>query len=520
MFEKKGKKSKRCIGLYMCLDAFYISQSIIKGNKIQVEQFVKMPIHKTFEAETGGHTSAMNVDFFLSEEYWLKPLNNAIKNIKWNTKNVVITLSPSFAVIRHFVMPFVERRFWRQSIPFEAKKYIPFSFEESIYDYYVYRFKDEQTQDSKLGVVFGFTDKKISSTITNALPKIGLNLVAIEVSAVSAQRFFDILDKEKTSKGGFRAHFDESSAYFLLSNNSIPLLFRVVNFGQSQMTERRRLGLRGSVDFIHKQLGSKIYEEINLSGANLEFWKNVVKEDTKLKIKVCQPESALNMKNANWGTYASLGAAARQAVQSVSDIDIRANVKEDLTDKIAVSFLWKIAGVLTGFVFAAFLYYQVRLQYLNIKSVVAAKNTEVISELQGLSAAEIERSISDFRGRLETISFISKDMDYFTPKLEAVVNSIPSRVWLESVSYSYALRTSSSKGASNKMMLDGGLNAKNKEEEIALANEFKEAFQKESAIASVYAGIGSKINLDYKSSEEDGTEGHSNFRITCTKSEK
>lgn len=517
MLVGKKKTSKKCIGLYICLDAFYISQSAISGNKIKVERFAKIPIPKISGAEISQHISAMNVDFFLSEENWLKPLQNTINKIKLDTKDVVVTLSPSFAVIRHFVMPFVERRFWRQSIPFEAKKYIPFSLEESSYDYHVYRIKGEQNKNARLGVVFGLTDKKISSAITNGISKIGLDMIAMEVSAISAQRFLSIVDSSKSGGGSFWAHFDESSAYFLFSNNSVPLLFRVVNFGQSQMTERRRLGLRGSVDFLHKQLGAKIYSEIALSGLNLDFWKNVVAEDTKLKIKVWEPGLCLNMKNTDWGTYASLGAGARQMVPLALDVDIKSTVRENFNDKIAVSFLWKIAGILTAFVIALFLYSQAKTLLLSARVAKASKDTKLISELREFSASEIEQYISGLKDRLQIATTVTQHDNYFTPKLEAVVNSIPSSVWLKSITYSYPVRSDEAKSVTGRLVLSGHLSAKNKEEEIAIANEFKEIFQNENAIKSVYSGSSSRINLDYEASGETTVDGYSSFRITCIK---
>lgn len=508
---KKKRQSKRCIGLYICLDAFYISQSVIKDNRIKVERFVKVPLAKIEGGIDAGPASAMNVDFFMSERVWLEPLQNIIDKVKWDTKDIAVTLSPSFAVIRHFVMPFVERRFWRQSVPFEAKKYVPFSFEESIYDYFVYRFKDEQSGAAKLGVVFALTDKKISSAVSAGIDKLGLNLTSIEVSAVSSQRFFDVANTGKTSDGVFHAHFDESSAYFLLSNNSVVLLFRVANFGQSQMTERRRLGLRGSIDFIHKQLGSKIYEEIHLSGVNLDFWKNAVEEDTKLKVKICQPGTFVNMKNTDWGTYASLGASIRQAMYSASDIDIRANVKEGLDTKAAVSFLWKTAAAVTLVFLAFFLYYQFRLSYLNIRISRAGKDTGLVAELKELSAGEIKSYITGFEERLELISAVNKEIAYFTPKLEAVVDSIPSRVWLENISYSHPVRSDTGRSSPDKMIISGYLSAKNKEEELALANEFKDRLQDESDISSIY-----KVNLVYETSSDESTNGYSSFKMTFT----
>ncbi|HUT85809.1 MAG TPA: hypothetical protein VMW66_03105, partial [Elusimicrobiales bacterium] len=497
MFGTKEKKSKKYIGLYVSLDNFYLSQSIARDGRIKVEKFVKIPVSKTV-SEVGMHTSAMNVEFFSSEEHWLEPLRNAIGKLKPDTKDIVVTLSPAFAVIRHFAVPFVERRFWRQSVPFEAKKYVPFAFEDSVYDYFVYVFKDEKTGINKLGVIFGLTNKKISQAIATGISKIGLNLSSVEVSAISAQRFFNVLDKEKVTAGVCRAHFDAGNAYFLLSNNSMPLLFRVVKFAQSQISERRRLGLGGSVDFIHKQLGSEIYKEINVSGDNLEFWKNIIKEDTKLKIKIWQPDDFINMKNTDWGTYVSLGAGAKASVEAVSDIDLRPNIKRGVVDKMAVSFLWKIAGATTLVFLCLFAYYQAKLFYARSAISRASKGTQSIAALEKLSAGEIESYINDMQSRLRIISSLSDKIDYFIPKLEAVVNTIPDQAWLKNITYLSPVQKTSRVNARSSFILNGYLSAKN--QEINLANEFKDKFQNEPEIEDVYSGTDGKVKIEYRSS--------------------
>jgi hypothetical protein len=37
----------------------------------------------------------------------------------------MVTLSHHLGLLRYFAMPAIDRRFWKTSVPLEAKKYIP-----------------------------------------------------------------------------------------------------------------------------------------------------------------------------------------------------------------------------------------------------------------------------------------------------------------------------------------------------------------------------------------------------------
>jgi len=521
-------KLKKCLGIHISLSAIHLVDASIAGNSVKIEHYLKIPL--PYVRPGGGKVSAMNVEFFLSDANWLAPLQGAIKQASFGSDKVVVTVSPQFAIFRHFLMPFIPRRFWKQSVPIESKKYVPFPFEESTYDFYPYIYDQVSIGKGRLGVFFAITNRQISDVITKGIKKIGFELMSLEVSSMSVDRIFKILGGNSNG-GRAYAQIDAATAYLLLSNNGIPFLLREVDNSNIQSGERRRLDAKSSIEFVHKQVGTKIFNEIILSGEGLDSWKTALEDDSNLPVKPWNPKELLKLKDGEWAAYAAAGAAAKFMFPGQLSLDISTKVKTSVDDQKAFAYVWLAGIILAGFMLFVSLIAQFRLMGLNKNLSTVRSQTAEVPEFKGRSADEIQKVVEGMKTKSGILSALVADSDYVTPKLEAVVNAIPDNAWLSEISYSNTLQPGKIQAADNSFILKGNAKTGDAVKDQALANEYKEALKKEPAIAKIYSTGSGKIELNYttlsKSQQNSLPEmqlpgqqaytGETSFTISCSR---
>ena len=174
---------------------------------MEVNSLIKLPM--TDVPQDTLRPGDLNETFFDSTKHWLEPIQKIIESRDFNTKDVVVSLDPAFCIYRHFVIQNISRSYWKQTIPLQARKYIHYPFEKGVYDYYVYPFDAPLSKTKKLGVVFCMTSSKIVSALASGMKSIGLNLVAVECSALSTYRLLTQIDKENSEEKGiiYEFHF-------------------------------------------------------------------------------------------------------------------------------------------------------------------------------------------------------------------------------------------------------------------------------------------------------------------------
>ncbi|MGB2579071.1 Tfp pilus assembly PilM family ATPase [Elusimicrobium simillimum] len=269
------EKVADCLGLYIGPTDMYLSQTTKKSNGINIEGLIRVPVPAMDKSLL--KPLDLNEGFFTSPDNWLAPLKKAMEKKKWKTNKVVVSLSSNFSILRHFVMPAVERKYWKQSIPLQARKYIHYPFEKGQYSYYIYDLETAVTKQKKLGVVFAMTGKKIVETIVEGLKSMGYEVLAIELSSFSVTRAFASLDKEAVAgEGRIYSFFGAENSELVFVNNNVPLLLRDLDLSSPLPIERRRLEIGNYTDFISKQLEKDPFEEVVLMGQNIDEWTPVL----------------------------------------------------------------------------------------------------------------------------------------------------------------------------------------------------------------------------------------------------
>ena len=440
------------LGIYISPKEICFSQIRIgKDSRPEPEHLVKFPTD--FPVKEGMmRPLSLNHDFFSEKAAWLSSFKQAVKKVSWDTTSVVVTLSPQFAILRYFVMPMIERRFWNKSIPLESKKYIPVSFEEVVYDF------NPVPADGgkKLGVLFGLTQRKSVEFITETLKECGLTLAAVEITPVSMERMFGFLDaKEHDSKGYI--HFSENSTYMLFSHGGYPVLYRETESeAGGTMSERKRLDVKGAMQFVDRYVGGKEYKAIAISGDGTDIWQPLTeKEAAPIPVQVWDPAGASSLKSNDAASLFASAAALRGRAPCPVSLDISGISTAAVLEKQVQNYVWMVTVVLGGLMLLLSLISQSRVLVLSSEITSLKAKGVNVPELDGMDAESIQKKISVLQTNSQILDGLVSDVDPIAPKLAAIADRISPDLWLTNVSYSNPFALSEVQSGAKELRLLG-----------------------------------------------------------------
>jgi Tfp pilus assembly PilM family ATPase len=302
----KRMNARECLGIYISLKDVYVCQIIEKSGGMEVETLIKLPVGDISGALL--KPAELHEGFFSNSSYWFQPIKKIIDSKKWNTRNVVVSLAPDFSIHRHFTMPDMPRKHWRNAIPLQARKYIHYPFERGIYDYYVYPFFAGLSKTGRLGIVFSLTSSRIASAIEVGMKSLGLNLVALEASPLSIYRLFSHTDKEAMpGKGCLYANFTSRLGQFLFALNNAPILMREVEV-QRAIGVRNKLEVNNLVDFVSKQLEKNPFEDTAVVSDDGDFWGPILETEVKRPVRKWRISDIFGFKVEGFAEMAPIGA--------------------------------------------------------------------------------------------------------------------------------------------------------------------------------------------------------------------
>ncbi len=443
--------AKNSIGVYISPKEISIAQTRLgKDGKLDAEHLIKIPT--AFQAKEGLlRPLSLNNDFFDEKAAWVEAFKTAVKGVSWGSSSVVVTLSPQFAILRYFVMPVVEKRFWNKSIPIESKKYIPVSFSEVVYDFAVSPLADGK----KLGILFGLTQRKSVEFITGIFKDLRLELAAIEVTPSSVERLFAFLDPKEHAVKAY-IHFTGGASLMLFSSAGYPVLYRETDYeAASTMSERKRLDVKGAVQFVDRYVGGQEYKRLMLSGDGAEAWKAVAEQETTMPVEIWTPAKAAALSENYAASFFSIGASMRGRVQEAPALDISGITTEAMLEKRAQGYVWNIAFVLGGLLLFMSLISQVRIMMLGTKLSAVSAQVVNASELEGSDSDAITAKIEKLQSNLKILSVLITDTDFLAPKLHVIAENIPSELWLEDIQYRDPFAASEQQASEKEMTLSG-----------------------------------------------------------------
>jgi hypothetical protein len=463
-----------------------------KSGGIEVDTLIKLPVGQV--DGTFLKASELNEGFFTTPAYWLEPIKKIIDSKKWSTKNVVVSLSHDFTIFRHFVMQEVARKYWKKTVPLQARKYIHYPFDNAVYDYSVYPFTAGLSKIKKLGVVFAIAPARAISIIEAGMRKIGLNIVAVEAAPLSIYRLFNQTDKEAVAnKGAFYANFTENYGQFLFAINNMPVLLREVEV-QRALGNRNRLEVNNCMDFISKQLEKNPFEDFVFISDNAEFWPSVLEAEVKSPVRKWKISDIFGFNVDGFAEMAAVGACLKFSNRKIADIDLYHKNRSTEEEIRGILTVWKIVGILIAFILCWAAY--INIGAFSTKRSFESKRVterEPIEGFKNLSAAQIEEKVKKMSSNAALLSNMLSPVSY-TDKLAALPSLLPAEIWLTklSLSYPYSMKPFKEKRSLVVEGYSSSLEGKTKE------LGFGEVFTQNMDASPVMADIcGGQASIDY-----------------------
>lgn len=449
----KRPRFKNCIGIYISLTDIYVAKIIEKSGGIEVESLVKLALQ---DVRTDILRPAeLNEAFFASAKNWLEPIKKIIESKDWGTKDVVVSLSPNFSVHRHFVMEDVPRRYWKQAVPLQARKYIHYPFERAVYDVSIRPFYANLTKSKQLEVVFSLTSKIIVATIESGMKSIGLNLAAVETAPLSVFRLFNQTDKEAQKEvGKVYANFSSYEGQFLFAINNTPVLMREVEVNPS-MGVRNRLEVNNCIDFISKQIEKNVFEDIVvISQPSQVDWVPLLEMETKKNVRKWNIEDIFGFKVSGFAEIAAMGACLKFVNNEVPDIDLSRKPRSSKEEIKGTFAIWKIALLVIGvlLLWGGHIYISSVKTYRTFQKQKVAQ-VDGIEEFKNLSASQIKDRVATMKENAADLSALIVQPKY-TAKLSAIPDLMPEEMYLQNLQIVYPMANKAGK-AKNSITING-----------------------------------------------------------------
>ncbi len=485
-FGKAKPLTGPCLGLYLSPETLYIAETKPgKSGAMTVEHLVRIPIPPEGKAASG--TMTMGTDFLADPVKVGGLIRQSMSSIRWNSKNVVVSLSHHLGLLRYFPMPVMDRRFLATSVPIEAKKYIPIPFDALAHDFQAESMPPDAAGKARLGVLIAVTQNKNLANISGLLTTLGLNLIGLEVAPCSVLRLWQTVDPAKGAAPFVQAHFDGGNVRIMICDRGLPVFFREVFMGPAaSVADQRKVDMTGCLSFAQKQLGLTGISKIKLSGtpATLGPWKDAFAAETGVPVEIQDTASLLQIKGGDWGGYAAIGASMRSAVSSTVTIDLattdRVGVDERQVARDIIILGMAVSTLIAGVGIFQTTTYSQRAKELDNYTVDA----EVKAALQGLQPADIETKLADMRDQLARLSGVTgPGRQVLSPILRQIVELMPETMWLTKVTASNPL--ASEKGGM-EISLRGRVRGATGAEEQDTAFQFKEILLRDPKLGPLF----------------------------------
>ncbi|MBR3898774.1 MAG: hypothetical protein IKJ44_00695 [Elusimicrobiaceae bacterium] len=489
---KNMKAHPEALGLYIGLDEMYVAQSSRKDGGIVLESLLRVPISSVDRTKL--KPLELN-DAFFSMDNWLDALTKVAAKKKWTDRKVVVSLSPAFSLLRHFVIPAViERKHWKEAIPLQARKYIHFPFEKTMSSYHVYEFETAATKQKRLGVIFTITPKVIVERLEKGLKGLGLDPVAIETSPLSLSRAFCESDKEAVDDSGrIYSFFGNDLASFVFINHNVPVLMREVEIAGSLPVERRRLEITNCSEFVAKQLERDPFEEAVIMGVDMDDWTPLLEAESKKPVRKWDLREVYGIETKSSGELAAIGASMKFYDSKAPDLDFIKRNRLGEYEFNAGLMAWKIVGVVA--VIVLFLigkaWFSMNGTAQELKD-VKRQNKTAIADFDGLTSSQIQSNLARIKTQNTNMETFLK-MTPATPLLVDIVAAIPEQMWITELAYDEDFPATN--GIRRQLRLEGVIQTGDEAKDLALGKTFVDKVKVQPAMEAL---CGNNPEVKYK----------------------
>jgi Tfp pilus assembly PilM family ATPase len=484
-FGRESAKPSVSLGLYLSTDVIYLSETHLgKGGRLAVDHLVRIPI--PVEGKTPGATATMSTDFLSEPAKVAGLVRQSMSQLRWNSKNVRVTLSHHLGLLRYFAMPAVEKRFLPSAVPLEAKKYIPIPFDVLAHDYKAETMPPDASGKPRLGVQIAVTQRKNVENVKGMTTALGLKLTGLEVAPLSVLRMWQSVAPEKDPAPFVHVHVDGGSVRIMLVARGEPVFFREVFLGEeATVADQRKIDLSGCLSFVQKQLGLAGATRLRVSGnvATLDALMNALSSETGLPAALMDTPKLLGIKSGDWGGYAALGASAHSLAPASTTVDLAASdrVSEDELRSardiiLAGGALAALLCVLGVWKSASYSYRARQLYSYRAKISAGARKS-----LGGKSEDAMQKVLSRMQKQLDLLKTVSGAQIKISVLFKEIIDAMPAQIWLDHINVMNPLQSNNKQGF--LVSMHGHAESRTVSQEQSLVVQFKEALAQEKLIA-------------------------------------
>lgn len=483
------------LGLYLSPETIYVAETRMeKGGRLAVEHLARIPVpapeaKEGAKAPAGPSTGTLNTDFLMDNAKLSALIRQSMSQIRWGTKNVVVTLSHHLGLLRYFTMPAIDRRFWKTAVPLEAKRYIPIPFDVLNYDYQVVPISPDATGKPRQAILIGVTQRKNIANIAALLEGLDLNLVGMEVAPCSVLRLWEAIDRGDQGQPYCQVHFDGGNIRILLADKGLPVFFRELFLGpEASLADLRKVDLSGCAAFTQKLLAVEPVSRVRVSGTTPELprWQEAFSSELGVEATLQDTAGMLGIKAGDWGGYAAIGSSLRFLQPTTMTLDVgRVSRIADDERRAALGIL-VFSAVLALWFAAVGLFRASVYQFKSRELLKYKREPEIQAVFAGKSAEEIEKLLKDMQAQMAIAQGLGAQSSKVTALLKDVAESLPERVWVTGIDLSNPM----AKGLQAlELHITGHAVGNTPAQEQDLVFQFRERLSKSPAVGRIFPDI-------------------------------
>lgn len=487
-----------CLGLFISPDGIELAAASVQGGKPTVDKVVTIPFGKAppLEGEAAKESAKkrtfFTTDFLANKEMVAQAIRRGVDEIGSKSRDVVATFSHHLSITRYFLMPPVDKRFWKSSVPLEAKKYVPFPMEGLAVDFQVTASVSEAKKNF-MGVLLGVTPQLALNQVVQIAKEAGLRIIAVEPSPCSVLRLWRNAGAAGSNgETMLQVHFEPTRAHVILTREGLPLLCREVDLPADEYAlSQKTLDLVSAINFAEKYLGIEAIGRVKVSGAgDLAPRMEMITREISIPVEKAALSQAVPVQ---WGAFASVGAAMRALADSPINVDFTQTGRMRDEDKSLI-LIWSVG--FGAFLLFALLGFWNQFQIIRQKQQMAVLTQQAADAgvTQGMTAEDLQSKINRMRSLVDTMDLMVQ-REPLAPKLQQLVDRIPENIWLESLQYGDMLKPG--EPSQRTLMLNGAAQYGSRERDILEANAFKQALTQDPLFIKGFK----KVDISYKVAE-------------------
>ncbi len=368
-------------------------------------------------------------------------------------KDVIVALTEKESMIRYFEMPILRLAERRNSVRFEAQKYLPFDIRELYFDYSLQIDKAQ----NRMKVTFFAAKKEAVNRLSSIVRGAGLRVRAIESASMALTRAFYPVETKALNEAFAVLDIDKNGFIniFIVKNGLIVMTRDHIYFKPAAIGDVTENDFKACVSEVRLSLNyfSKTFKNENLArivlGADLKGaykqWDSMLEVELGIPVRVGNPMGYFPANQSYSGGLTTAIGLAMRGIPRARGMRLNLNPKGDVrpaniaTARTVVDendFLKKavICEVIFVAIFGMIVYYGVYSKLLAVRGNFT-RQSQSTQGLSALSAEEVNAKATNLSGQINFLSNLVQHRVYFTQKMNSLAKTLPPEVSLSALFY-------------------------------------------------------------------------------------